>query len=146
MKPLPKPADTADAKTQFEVLYGDLRDFHKGAFDGAFKAIGFALIVLGWLISSKEAQDFFKGEPEHGCAAILAVGLSSLIYVAATYRLYQMSSATAKLLDKLCFMPAENYSERRISKLALLILCSANILLAAVTSFVIYELEHRGGS
>jgi hypothetical protein len=51
------------AKAEFDVLYGDLKDFHKGAFSGGFQATGFGLIVLGWLISSETAQAFFAGKP-----------------------------------------------------------------------------------
>ncbi len=132
-----------DAETRFNVLYGDLKDFHKGAFSGGFQATGFALIILGWLISSKTAQAFFAETPSRGYAAILAVILGSLIYVAATCRLYKMSTVTANLLDTLAFMPSAYYSERRISKFALFILCSANILMAVITSYIIFQLTQN---
>ena len=126
-------------KAHFDVLFGSLKGYQDGLFDGAFRASGFLVLVIGWLLTSKEARAYLAENrlPRRLCAAVLAAG--SIVYAAVSWRVYALSQAAFRGLVELNYLPAAAYAEHRIHGATLTLLITQNVALTLVACYFMLD-------
>src|SRR5262245_22418549 len=112
-------APIADAKSQFELLYGDLRSLHETFVDGSAKMVGFQIIVLGWLITSESVASALKVNPAVCLIAAAAILISGLVYVIISLKTYRASKRIFGLLCSIAYMPQSHFQTRVIKRTTL---------------------------
>lgn len=67
-----------DTQKQSELLYDALKEEYKAYIDDALKTVGFLLLALGWLLTSKNAAEVLEKQstPVIGAVIILALTLN----------------------------------------------------------------------
>jgi hypothetical protein len=127
----------ADPKSQFELLYGDLRSLHETFVDGSAKMAGFQIVVLGWLITSQNVASALKANPSVCLIAVLAILVSGLIYVFISLKTYRASRQIFGLLCSISYMPQSHFQMRVIKRTTLSLFLAANLLVTFASCFVV---------
>lgn len=120
------------AKAHFDVLFASLKGYQEGLFDGAFKSSGFLILVIGWLLTSKDARGYLADNAgaRRLCAGALALG--AVIYAAVSWRVYSLSQVAFNGLVSLNYLPVSAFREHRVQGSTLLLLIAQNALLTLV--------------
>jgi len=130
-------------KTHFDVLFGSLKDHQTGLFDGAFTFTGFLVLVIGWLLTSKDARAFLasNGPVRRLCAA--ALGIGAVVYAVVSWRVYEASQVAYNSLVALDYIPTSAYADHRIQVSALVLLIAQNGLVTLVACYFMLDTAPR---
>ena len=124
-------------EAQFDVLVASLRAYHGGLIDGSFKATAFVLLVLGWLLTSREARAYLAGSRRVRRLAALALGLGALVYATISWRAYLLSQSVFDQLASLDYVPLSAYADQRISAATLAVFVAQNAILTCLTCYFV---------
>lgn len=124
-------------KAHFDVLFGSLKDYQQGLFDGAFKASGLLILVIGWLLTSKEARAYLAGNARARRLCAAALGVGSMVYAAVSWRVFLLSQGVFNDLAALNYLPISAYADHQLQRSTLLILVAQNVLLTLVACYFI---------
>jgi hypothetical protein len=127
-----------ELQTAFELLYSELRHYHDGLYDGAYKVVGSLLLIIGWIITSDTARRVLQQSKWTRWAAIVCIVVCFVGAWALASQLYGKSAHTAKMLDSLNYIPREYYEDRIITKPTLTIVVVIIGVIILVTLWVIY--------
>lgn len=133
----------ADPKSQFELLYGDLRSLHEAFVDGSAKMVGFQIIVLGWLITSENVASALKANASVCLIAAAAILISGLVYVFISLKTYRASRQIFGLLCSIAYMPQSHFRMRVIKRTTLSLFLVANLLVTFASCFVVSWYLHQ---
>jgi hypothetical protein len=128
-------------KAAFALLYDSLKGYQSGFVDGGLKVTGFLLIVLGWLLTSKEARDYLARDMIGRTIAVISLITASLMYASITYRVYLRSNTVFAQLARLNYLPVETYQDHVIQPFAVVIFILSNFGLSCVLAFFIMRLR-----
>lgn len=128
-------------KAHFDVLFESLKDYHQGFLDSAFKATGFLILVLGWLLTSKEARAYLAGSARARRLGAIALGLGFAVYAVVTWRVFLLSRAVFHDLVGLDYLPQSAYAGYRIQDVTLLIFVVQNALLTFVACYFMLDMR-----
>jgi hypothetical protein len=93
----------------FGYLHKSLVEFYERYIDGCLKATGFFVIVLGWLVTSKDAHAFLVANPEVRKAAALATLLPAVAFAVLCARLMVVMRHLGRELRALDYFPPAYY-------------------------------------
>lgn len=130
-------------EAQFNVLITSLRAYHDGLIDGSFKATAFVLLVLGWLLTSKEARAYLAGSQRVRRLAALALGLGTLVYATISWRAYLFSQSVFAQLVALDYVPLSAYTDQRITAATLAAFVAQNVILTCLTCYLVLTTRSR---
>ena len=130
-------------KTHFEVLFGSLKDYQSGLLAGSFTTSGFLILVIGWLLTSKEARSFLGNNASARRLGALALGVGFLVYAAVSWRVFQLSQVAFNDLVVLNYVPQSAYVNHRIAVSTLLLFMAQNALITLVACSLMLNTVHR---
>jgi hypothetical protein len=131
------PADAA----HFGVLTTSLRAYHDGIIDGSFQATGFVLLVLGWLLTSKEARAYLGSSAQARRLAALALAFGTIVYASITWRAFVLSESVFAQLNALNYVPARAYLDQRLSLLSIIVFIAQNTALTSLTCYLMLTMK-----
>lgn len=133
-------------KAHFDVLYQSLKDYQSGFFDGAFTTSGFLVLVIGWVLTSKEARAYLGANvrARRLCALALLTGLA--IYAGVSWRVFVLSQITYAGLVTLDYLPVVTYAAHRIDGLTVAVLLAQNALLTTVSCYLVLGTGRTAGA
>ena len=100
---------TASAKDKFDVLYKTLADY-SDRFVGRFlSTLGFQLVVLGWLLTSESARNFFHSSRPGTIGTVAFAFMMGLSFPPSIGRVWKTHLRAAERLDKLGYMEKSFY-------------------------------------
>ena len=126
-------------KTHFDVLFGSLKDYQTGLFDGAFKFTGFLILVIGWLLTSKETRVLMAHNAAIRRLCAAAIGIGSIVYAVVSWRVFEASQVAFGRLVALDYIPVAAYADHRIEASALVLLIVQNALLSLVACYFMLD-------
>jgi hypothetical protein len=126
-------------KTHFDVLFGTLRDYQVGFFSGAFTATGFLILVIGWLLTSKEARVYLGRSGRARLVGTAVLGLGFVVYAVVSWRVFALSQSVFDGLVGLNYLPLTAYADRRIETTTLFIFVAQNALLTLVACYFMLD-------
>jgi hypothetical protein len=100
--------------------------------DFMFKQTAVIMLLLGWLVSSKEARDFIQAHPFLRLVVIATVCFYFLFMVFWIRGYWQRSNSAYQGLLNLGYMPKEFYISLRVTNLIAAVFVSAFFMLCAV--------------
>jgi hypothetical protein len=110
-----QPAPESDPKAAFAHLHQSLVEYQLRFIDLSIKGTGLALLILGWVLTSKDARAFIASSLVARGAAVAGV----LVMVAATIllsvRMRQVMKHLSCQLDALNYFPRQYYEYRVLS-------------------------------
>jgi hypothetical protein len=112
--------------------------------DGAFKVTGFMVLVMGWLLTSKEARQVLASDPLVRKTAIAGLAAASLVYAYISVGVSGLSQRVFFELEKLKYVPSATYENHLIGTRTLIPWIVANVLLTGFAGFFIWRLGTRG--
>ena len=127
-------------RAHFDVVYGSLREYNQGLFDSSFKATGLILLVLGWLLTSKEARAYLAATPGARRLAAVCLAIGFAAFVAISLRAYQLSQTAFRTLGELNYLPVTAYADHRVQFGALVIIIAQNALLTLLVCYFVLGL------
>jgi hypothetical protein len=113
-----QPTYHAPSKEQFDLLYGQFKDYHDSSIDAAFKLVGFLILVTGWVLTSREARGFLAGDLSARRAAVSVIVLVGVAVVAFAFRALHLSRNAYRRLQELGYMPRQYYEDLLMTPLA----------------------------
>ena len=128
-------------KAAFGLLYDSLKGYQSGFVDGGLKVTGFLLIVLGWLLTSKEARDYLARDVIGRTIAATSLIAASVMYASIAYRVYLRSQNVFAQLRRLNYLPVETYQDHVIQPFAVVMFILSNFGLSCVITFFILRLR-----
>ena len=105
----------APERERHEYLSRMLKDYHDGLIDFAFKHGVLLTAILGWVVSSQTAQDFFRSAQEIRYVSIGTMLLYAAAHVLWVRRWYLKSNRVFSELAKLNYMPVAYYETQRVT-------------------------------
>jgi hypothetical protein len=129
------------AAAHFAFLGTSLRAYHDGFIDGSFQATGFVLLVLGWLLTSKEARAYLGRSVRARRLAATGLGLGAVLYASITRRAFALSESVFEQLVALNYVPVSAYADQRISGAAVLVFVAQNVVLTTMTCYLILTMK-----
>jgi hypothetical protein len=126
---------------QFGVLYDSLSGYHQGFIDSAFRVTGFLLLVLGWLLTSKEAREYLGRDETARRLVSAGLTMAAAIYAFISYRVYLLSQQVFARLHLLAYVPGSTYEDHLLHPVTLVAFISANLLLTACAVFFVMRLR-----
>lgn len=133
-------------KAHFDVLLDSLKDYQAGLFDGAFKFTGFLVLVIGWLLTSKEARAYLASNALARRLCATALGVGSLIYATISWRVFLLSQVAFNDLVALDYLPLSAYADHRIQGMTIAILVAQNALLTLVGCYLMLATGRARGA
>jgi hypothetical protein len=120
-----------------EYLSGLLTDYYKRLLDFAFKHGAFLALALGWVVSSKETQNFFEGSVLGRMAGTGLLLVYAAMYLYWILRQRQRSEKVYRHLIALRFMPHVYFETERISaQFAASLVCLQVVVSVCIAVFV----------
>lgn len=136
----PETETASDASTQekFAMLYGMLKETQEWLFDFEFKQGTFLLIILGWIVSSVDAQAFFEAHllMQIGMT-VLMIGLTTFHAVWVTMH-YKRSVAVHGRLVELDYVPADYYRPQLVPQSLALSFVISHLLISVVIILAVW--------
>ena len=133
-------------KAHFDVLFGSLKGYQEGLLDGAFKASGFLILVVGWLLTSKEARTYFALNTRARRLGAAALGAGALMYAAVSWRVFLLSQSAFTDLVALAYVPVSAYAPHRIQGTTLLLVVTQNVLLTLLACYFMLDTRRARSS
>jgi len=109
------PPSEASVKEKFDLLFVLLKDYFNQIVDNSFRHATVEVVVLGWLISSESARNFFQSNRVvswYACSVTLLYAIFHSIWI---WKNYLRSRTAYVQLCKLGYMPSEFFDSPRIS-------------------------------
>ena len=106
--------ETAPPKEVFDLLHMSLLKYHEGFVEGGYKVLGFLLLVLAWLLTSRSTQTLFSESVEARAIASVALLIGVVLYAEVATRMKAVSHELFAKLQELSYMGSDCYSDRRI--------------------------------
>ena len=94
----------------FKALFDALKDYQGKALDSGYKTLGFMVIALGWLMTSKDTRQFLESHPGVCNAGIVFLAVGCVCYALMSFRMYRLSQSVARKLDALNYADQDVYS------------------------------------
>ena len=133
---------TASAREIHESLYGDLKDFRKGLIDFEFKQGTIVVFVIGWLLTSAQAQEVVGTSSKMQALVmfgLLALSGSHALWVTGQYR---KSKAIHGHLLTLNYMGDPKYLEaQRITAGLAISFAAFHALMSVVAAYAVAQLD-----
>lgn len=126
---------------KFDVLYSSLVKHHATFIDSAFRVAGFLFLVMGWLLTSKNAQSSISKSISLSIITIVLLLISGLIYSTICNRIKHFSNKLYEELETLDYLPKNYYSDRLISTRTLAVFLIAIWLLIFFAISLIYSIS-----
>lgn len=111
-----QPSPEASAKEKHDFLIGVLKETRAGVVDFMFKQGAILTLVMGWVISSKPAQEFFAAHSAARYAAAAGVMFLCLFLTRWVLIYRSRSQRACEFLLQLGYMPREFYSDIVVTK------------------------------
>src|SRR5689334_16519625 len=105
--PAAAPEGRGTKKEQFELLYGILKAYHDSSLDTALKAMGFLLLVMGWVLTSENARVFLARDQALQWASIAVLAMAAVLFALFARRVLLESRATFRALEALDYIPVQ---------------------------------------
>ncbi len=86
---------------KIEHLVDAMATFHSTFNSNGYSSMGFMVVVVGWLITSKEARRFLHSHPTVIYASIIIVVLNSVVYMYMAFGLQEISQGLHTQLLKI---------------------------------------------
>jgi hypothetical protein len=93
----------------FKALFEALKDYQSKALDSGYKTLGFMVVALGWLMTSKDTRDFLHSHSDVRCASVGFLVVGGFCYLFMSRRMYKLSQSIAKKLDTLNYASHDVY-------------------------------------
>jgi len=129
-----------ERKHAFDVLYASLKNYHDGTIEGTFKVVGFGLLILGWLVTSKEVRAFLRVASTIHTMGIVALVISGIVYSVISYRVFKLSHKVSATLEALDYHPRAVYGDRIMRASRVAIFAGCVWLIIGVLVFFLVEL------
>jgi hypothetical protein len=108
------PDDFAINKERFQALYGSYVRAYERFPENGFKTSTALLVILGWLLSSSNARDYFADHVQDRWGAIGLISIAAVFLCLTFHRLSSLSRSLRARLDKLAFIQPEYYRQHQI--------------------------------
>jgi len=136
---VPQETDDSPRKERHDFLASVLKESRSELVDFMFKQGAVLTLILGWILSSKEAHDFIQTHP---CIRFIGIPSTCMYFVLLVYWIwsYKERSDSAYLhLLNLRYMPGEFYSSLRVTNAVAVSLISAHFILCAVLTAALLQ-------
>ena len=122
----------ASRQERHDFLASLLKETRSSVVDFMFKQTAVLMLVLGWLLSSKEARDFIQAHPFLRLVFIPSICFyfSFLVFWISGYR--KRSNSAYEDLVNLRYMPKEFYTSLRVTNVIAASFISAHFILCVV--------------
>lgn len=117
-----------------------LKEARSDLIDFMFKQAAVITLILGWILSSKEAHEFIQAHPVIRCIAIPSIFLYFTLLAFWIWSYRQRSDSAYQHLLNLRYMPKEFYSSSHVTRFMALTLISAHFILCAVLAAALLQI------
>lgn len=104
----------ASAKEKFDMLFGLLKEYFNQMVDNSFRHATVEVLILGWLITSESARNFFQNNHMVSWFACSVTLLYATFHSTWIWKNYLRSRIAYMQLRELGYMPSEYFGPRRI--------------------------------
>ena len=130
-------------KEAFANLHGSLVEYQQRFFSIGLSGTGFALVVIGWLVTSAQARAVLTTSGAVRIAGAIIMGFAGLAYVALSLRMLHVMRMLRTNMDQLAYFPSEYYAFRILQPWAAVAFMSLNAaasVIAVILMFVVPKL------
>jgi Ca2+/H+ antiporter len=131
----------APRSEKHEFLATLLKEARSDLIDFMFKQAAVITLILGWILSSKEAHEFIRANPFIRRIAIPSICLYFTLLAFWIWSYRQRSDSAYQHLLNLRYMPKEFYSSSHVTRPMALTLISAHFLLCAVLAVALLQIR-----
>lgn len=132
------PDDFAINKERFQELYGSYARAYERFLENGFKTSTALLVILGWLLSSSNAQNYFAKHDHDRWVAIGLIFLAAVFLCLTFHRLSSVSRSLRARLDKLNFMQPEYHQQHQIVPLIYWAVVGQNLLACVLIERILW--------
>lgn len=140
INPLDVTSGDAPRKERYEFLAALLKDSRSDLVDFMFKQAAVLTLMLGWIVSSKDAHEFIQTHRPIREAAVPAICSYFVLLAYWTWSYKKRSDSAYHHLLVLEFMPKEFYSSIHITPVMAVSLVSAHFVLCAVLIVALFQI------
>nr|WP_319387083.1 hypothetical protein [uncultured Roseibium sp.] len=131
---------TATPREIHAYLSDQLKSYHDGLIDFAFKHGVILTVILGWVVSSERAQEFLGETESKKIASLAALSLYALAHVLWVRRWYLKSNAVFGQLKDLKYMSIDKYKPQYVTKFMAGTFMAVHFAICTVIGFFIAHL------
>jgi hypothetical protein len=132
---------SAPDKDKHDFLVSLLKESRYRMVDFMFKQAAVLTLLIGWILSSKEAREFIAGAPIVRKAYAFAVALYALLSIFWAWTFRRRSKCAHKHLLELRYMPEEFYSTLLVTKPLTISFVSMHVAGCAVLIAFLFQIH-----
>ena len=122
-----EPYPEGDRKAAFAHLHQSLVEYQLRFIDFSIKGTGLSLLILGWILTSKDARTFIASNAVARGAAVIGVLVMVAASILLTLRMRHVMTHLAHELSSLNYFPRSYYEYRVLSPRVLVAVCALGI-------------------
>lgn len=127
-------------KEKHELLYVAFKEDFKGLIDSEFRHAMFLVILVGWLITAKHAQEMLGSTPAMQWVLTFAILLNTSFHAILVSLQYQGSKKVYYFLTELAYMPPKYFESQRIRPFLATLFCVFHTFMSTGIVFMVWAM------